>query len=161
MSGWQGFSPLAPLCPDCGAQLDPWTGDLGIGDPRDNHEAARAGHALAIQTHRHHAHRIEPAIGDLVTYATPWRGHVLVSDTYRVDAIRPDQDFHDYARSMGNPDLPPLIGTSYTLVNPHRSDDRCFPFIGDPTHPLTFELVTAAPPVEHDLLDLLGEWDAA
>ena len=57
-------------------------------------------------------------------------------------------------------DVEPSIGTSYTLVNPSRRDDRCFPFAGDPDRPITFELVTEAPLAELDLLDLL-QWEPA
>lgn len=156
---WQGFSPLEPVCVDCGARLEPWSGPMDL-DWRDDGERTRGGNALAIQAHRHDAHRVEPAVGDLVTYAMPWRGYVLVSEVYRVESIRPNVDHHDFARRMRGDDLAPLFGTSYTLVNPRRADDRCFPFFGDSDHPLTFELVTAAPPVETDLLDLL-EWEPA
>lgn len=156
MTGWQGFSPLAPVCVDCGEMLDEWMGPLDL-DWRDDDERHRGACALAIQTHRHEAHRVEPALGDLVRYAMPWRGHVLVSEVYTVESIWPDRDHHEFARRMGNADLPPLLGTSYTLRNPRRSDDRCFPFFGDPNRPLTFEIVELAPPVEADLLDLL-EW---
>lgn len=160
MTAWEGFTPLAAVCPDCGAVLAQWQGPLGFSDSRDEREVLHAGNALSIQSHRHDAHRVEPSVGDLVTYAMPWRGHILSSEVYRVDAIHPRDDFHAFARKMRGDDLEPLIGTSYTLVNPRRSDDRCFPFVGDPDHPITFEVRTSAPLVEQDLLELLG-WDAA
>lgn len=159
MTGWTGFTVLEPVCHFCGARLPEWTGPLGFGDARDTREEQHARNALALQTHRLAEHPVQPAVDDLVQYAMPWRGHVLISETYRVTSIRTGIDHHDFARSM-SADVEPLIGTSYTLTNPRRADDRCFPFAGDPHHPLTFEIVTAAPPVQTDLLDLL-EWDPA
>lgn len=158
MSGWKGFTVIAPTCHLCGAQLE--LGDTGISDPRDEREAEHARNALAFQTHRAATHDVDPQVGDLVEYAAPWRGIVAVSDVYRVVSIRLNSDFHAFARSMRGDDLAPLLGTSYTLVNPHKRDDLCFPFRGDPSRPLTFEIVTAAPPVQVDLFANL-DWDEA
>lgn len=145
-------------CPACGVDCTPWRGGAGICDPRDAGELEAGFRAIALQAHRFDAHRVDVTVGDLVRYWSPWRGLILGSEVYRVDGIWENEDHHDYARSMGA-DVEPLIGTSYTLVNPARRGDRCFPFVGDPTRPITFELVTSAPPVEVDLLELLG-WDA-
>jgi hypothetical protein len=101
---------------------------------------------MSIQTHRWAEHRVIPNVGDLIRYSAPWRGHVLTSDVYRVDAILRDE------------------GAAYdrmVLVNPHKSNDRCFPRLGDVGCPTTIQIVEEAPPVQTDLLDLLDGWSAA
>ncbi|KZE91186.1 hypothetical protein [Microbacterium sp. TNHR37B] len=151
---WAGYTPLAPVCIDCGETVDVAGVEYSL-DWRDDDERRRGHNAIAIQGHRRSAHPVEPVVGDLVTYSAPWRGHILESEVYRVEAIS-EHDHHAFARGMRGDDLAPLWGWSYCLVNPHRRDDRCFPFVGDPLRPITFRIVSAAPPVEVDLLDLLG-----
>lgn len=155
MTHWIEGDVLAS-CSDCGVDCAPWRRPVAL-DWRDDAERESGHLAVALQAHRYEAHRVNPAVGDLVRYWSPWRGHILGSEVYQVASIHEEDDYHEYARSMGA-DVEPLIGTSYTLVNPSRRDDRCFPFVGDPDRPITFELVAEAPPVEADLLDLLGEW---
>lgn len=158
MTKWIDEEPVE-VCPACGVDCAPWRGDdPGIGDPRDDAELESAWRAVALQAHRYEVHRVEVTLGDLVRYWAPWRGRILGSEVYRIDGIWANQDHHEFARSMGA-DVEPMIGTSYTLTNPARRDDRCFPFVGDPRRPITFELVESAPVVEVDLMDLLG-WDS-
>lgn len=149
--------PVVPTCPTCGADTTRWRATFIDLDWRDDAECEDGYLAHALIAHRYAEHPVTVAVGDLVRYWSPWRGLVLGSEVYRVDSIRPDADFHDFARSMGA-EVEPLIGTNYTLTNPGRRDDHCFPFVGDPARPIVFELVAEAPPVEVDLMDLLG-WE--
>lgn len=158
MTSWLTETPTA-TCPTCGVDCTPWRDeDPGFG-PRDADEREAGILALALMTHKYAAHPVTVAVGDLVRYWSPWRGLILGSDVYRVDGIWERHDRHEYARHSGA-DIEPLIGTSYTLINPNRRDDRCFPFVGDPARPIVFDLVTEAPPAEVDLMDLLG-WEFA
>ncbi|MBW9093125.1 hypothetical protein JNB62_05470 [Microbacterium jejuense] len=146
---------VTATCPTCGVDCAPWRRPVNL-DWRDDTEREAGHQAVALMAHRYEAHRVEVHVGDLVRYWSPWRGLILGSEVYEVATIR-ENDHHEYARSMG-PDVEPMLGLSYSLVNPARRDDRCFPFVGDPDRPITFELVAEAPPVELDLLDLLG-WE--
>lgn len=143
MAGWQGFSPLEPVCPECGARLAEWGDPLPL-DWRDDAERRRGANAHAIQAHRHFEHRVIPHVGDVIRYAEPWRGYVLVSDPWRVDAILPDYEGRGVDRLC--------------LTNPRKSDDRCWPDVGDPRRPITIEIVTPAPTPAPTLLDLLADW---
>lgn len=158
---WLGFTPLEPVCPDCGARLPEWAGPLEL-DWRDDDERRRGAAALAIQTHRHAEHRVDPHLGDIIRYSQPWRGHVLTSELYRVDAIYPDYDLHAWSRHhAGWADGPPLLVTRLVLVDVRRVTERCYPNIGDPRSPLTIAIERAAPPVQPTLLDLLTDWNVA
>lgn len=160
MTKWLDEVPVA-TCPTCGADCAPWRPqsiDLDWWDD-DEREAGYLAHALIA--HRYDVHRVEVAVGDLVRYWAPWRGRILGSEVYTVAGMR-DADAHDFARRMGA-DAAPLLGMSYYLTDPHRPNDHgraCWPFVGDPERPIVFEVVSAAPPVEVDLLDLLGWVDA-
>ena len=146
-------------CPTCGASCAPWRPAFLDLDWRDDGECEAGYRAVALMAHRYDLHRIEPAVGDLVRYWSPWRGRILGSEVYKVAAVH-EVDHHDYARSMGS-DVEPMLGLSYHLVDPARPTDNaraCWPFVGDPSRPITFEIVAEAPPVELDLLDLLGDW---
>lgn len=103
---------------------------------------------------------IEPAIGDLVRYTVPWNSQVITTErVYEVRGITHNHDMHEYARSLGRAELEPLIVTKYFLVDAARPNDAsqyCWPVAGEPDCPLRFEVVTLAPPVESDLLDILG-----
>lgn len=157
MTKWLDETPVA-VCPSCGVDCTPWRPSFVDLDWRDDDECEAGYLAIALMAHRFDAHPVNVQLGDLVRYWTPWRGRILGSEVYRVDGIRADHDMHKYARAMrGGDDLAPLIGTSYSLVNPRRADDRCFPFVGEPDRPIVFEIVTEAPPVEVDLIDLL-DW---
>lgn len=156
MTSWLDELPVA-ICPTCGQDCAAWRPGFIDLDWRDDDECEAGYLAMALIAHRFEAHRVDVSVGDLVRYWSPWRGRILGSEVYKVESMREDYDVHEFARSMrGGEDLPPLVGTSYTLVNPARRDDRCFPFVGDPARPITFEVVTEAPPVELDLLDLVS-----
>lgn len=157
MTHWLHETPAA-VCPTCGEDCAPWR-PAGLAlDWRDDDECEAGYRAVALMGHRYEYHRVEVAVGDVVRYWCPWRGVILGSEVYRVEDIRPC-DLHEYARGMGNRDLPPLLGTRYYLVNPTRPKSRCWPSAGEPARPIVFELLEAAHPAEMDLLDLLG-WDA-
>lgn len=158
---WLGFTPLEPVCPDCGARLPEWAGPLDL-DWRDDDERRRGAAALAIQTHRHAEHRVDPHLGDVIRYAQPWRGHILTSDLYRVADILPDYDLNAWPRGWGYPpERPPLLVTRLILVDVRRVSERCYPSIGDPRHPITITIERAAPPTPPTLLDLLDDWSPA
>lgn len=143
MAGWEGFTPLEPVCPDCGARLPEWERPNPL-DWRDEGERRRGGNALAIQEHRYAEHHVDARVGDVIRYSEPWRGHVLVSDPWRIDAILPNYDGRGVDRLC--------------LTNPRKSDDRCWPPFGDPLRPITLEIVTPAPLPTPTLLDLLADW---
>lgn len=156
---------LHPVCPDCGADLTTLANQTEREplDWRDERERELGHNALVVQTHRYEAHPVVPKAGDVVAYFAPWRGMILGNGPLVVRGIR-EHDMHDYARSMGNTDLPVLMCVKYSLVNPTRSGDYWLPSTGDPRRPITFEIFTeyVAPPVEATLFDLLGgEWAEA
>jgi hypothetical protein len=157
MTKWLDGDVLAE-CPTCGVDCAPWRRPIDL-DWRDDVERESGHLALALIAHRYEAHRVEPAIGDLVRYWHPWRGRILGSEVYQVAAVH-EHDLAKFAREMRGDDLAPILGLSYTLVDPARPRDysrACWPFVGDPDRPITFEIVAEAPPAELDLLDLLGD----
>lgn len=159
MSLWVETVFVEPVCDICGAEVRVDGIDCQL-DWRDETEERHGLNAIAVQAHKHEKHRVTPVVGDLVTYAYPWRGVVLEStEVYRVEAII-RQDRKAFARRMGSPDLEPVWGLSHRLVSLKPNRSKCFPFVGESDQPVTFRIVESAPFVEVDLLDLL-DWSAA
>lgn len=165
MSNEYQLTVLAPVCPDCGADLAELADQVEREplDWRDDRERELGHNALVVQTHRHEAHPVTPNVGDVVAYFAPWRGMILGNGPLRVESVREKDDPNAYAWSLGA-DLPVLPGTSYRLVNPSRTSDYYMPSTGCPDRPITFEILTeyVPPMVETSLFDLLGgEWAEA
>lgn len=159
MSEWTSVL-AGTACPRCGVDLSPWRLELRDAlDWSDEEERENGMRAHAQVAHFHEAHRVCPAVGDLVTYTHAWRGFLNTTATvYEVRSVTENADFHDFARRMGDPDIEPLYTTRYGLVSPGRRSDYCLPNMGLPDDPIYFTIVTEAPAVQTNLFDLL-DWE--
>lgn len=157
MTAWTSATVDVTVCPECGDELAPYraTAEQKHWLDADKQEADTRAHALLA--HRHHKHRVAPAVGDLVTYTHVWNGLTLTSEVYRVAAIYENYDLTEFARSLGA-ELEPKFVTRYALDGLTARDRGCTPNTGLEEAPCVFEIVKDAPPVEGDLFDLL-DWN--